>query len=199
MDHFSENEKKILKNCSLLKRLSDEIYNDFLKISYRASFETNTTLLYESQESDDFFIIISGSVGLYKNANDNSAPELIEYLSTGQTIGEMRVIQNRTCSLTVKTTEPTIVLRTSISELCSIENHQCYQSILESIINILNERLFNSNQAIFNTIKNKRRRNKQLIFSLFCTGVLILFLCELGFALYYAMNLTDLCNTVKLS
>jgi CRP-like cAMP-binding protein len=146
--------------------------------------------------SDDFFIIISGSVGLYKKKNQKSKPVFIEELTQGETIDEMRAIQNRTCAFTVITTKPVVALHTSISKLHALENDKCHTAIVDSIIKIITDRLFHSNETIANKIHEKKRKNKQIILILFCMLVLIIFFFELGLGLYYTLNPSDFCNEV---
>lgn len=197
MSDFSEQEKNILRNSPLLKHISEKNYHLFMTISSRAIFGKGDLLLKEGEMSDDFFIIISGTVGLYKKENENSEPEFIETLSSGETIDEMRAIQNRTCALTVIATESVVVLHTSISQLHALENQRCHKAIVEAIIKIISDRLFHSNETILNKIHEKKRKNKQLIFSLFSMVVVIIFLCELGIGLYYNLNPTDFCNWIN--
>jgi len=194
MDNFSIEELIILRNSPLFSNLSEENINKLLTISYRTSFQKDEILLTEGEHSDKFFIIISGSVALYKNDESKLHPELIGSLSTSESFGEMRVIQNRVCSLTVKAAEKTEVLWISISELHSPQNQQCYKSIVDSIVAIINDRLYKSNNFLLNKIKEKRKKVKQLIFTLFICGVFALLICELGLALYYVLNTADFCS-----
>lgn len=93
MSDFSEQEKNILRNSPLLKHLSEKNYQLFMAISSRTTLGKGDLLLKEGEISDDFFIIISGTVGLYKKEDENSDPEFIETLASGETIDEMRAIQ----------------------------------------------------------------------------------------------------------
>ncbi|HHT0592818.1 TPA: Crp/Fnr family transcriptional regulator [Legionella anisa] len=196
MSDFSENEQNILRNSPLLKHLSEENYQTFIAISSRSTFVKGDLLLREGELNDDFFIIVSGAVGLYKKENEQAAPELIDTLGSGETLDEMRVIQNRTCALTVIATEATVVLQTSISRLHALENHQCHDAIVEAVIKIISDRLFHSNETILNKIHEKKRKNKQFICILFGMLVLVVFLCEVGLGLYYTLNPTDFCNNL---
>ncbi|MGL5742480.1 MAG: hypothetical protein ACRCXC_07990 [Legionella sp.] len=109
----------------------------------------------------------------------------------------MRVIKNRTCSLTVIASEPLVVLRMSISHLHALENHHCHAALVAAIIKIINDRLYHSNETILTKVHEKKRKNKQLLFALFSLLVLILFVSELGFALYYALNRSVFCNELN--
>lgn len=194
MNDFTKEELNLLRICPVLQRLSEKNYNEFLSLSSRICFTKEDVLLKEEERSDHFFIIISGSVNLYKNNEKENTSELILSLCNGQTVGEMRLIQNRTISLTVQAAEPTVVLCASINKLRAPENHECYEAMLDSIIAILNDRLTLSNRCILAKINEKKKRTKQLIFTVFVSIVFALLLVEVGFALYYAMNAEDFCN-----
>lgn len=185
MGNFSVNERNILRTCSLLSELSDENFNTFIEISDKASFEKGEILLREGEQSDYLYIIISGDVELYKNVEENDSQQLIGTLSSGQSVGEIRIIRNRTCSLTVKASAPTIVLYTLISKLCSPEYRNCYEGILDSLTCILSDRLMTSNQTIVSKTNKKSNKFKYRLLSLLLVATLVLLLCELGFALYY--------------
>ncbi|KTD69682.1 MULTISPECIES: cyclic nucleotide-binding domain-containing protein [Legionella] len=197
MSDFSENEKNILKNSPLLSHLSAENYEEFLAISSRELFRKGDILLKEGEINDDFFIIVSGTVGLYKKENKNAPPEFIETLSTGETIDEIRVIRNRTCTLTVIAMEEAVVLQTSISKLHALENHPYHDAIIESVIKIISERLLHSNETILNKIHEKKRKNIQIISVLLGMLILVVLLCEVGLGLYHTLNPTDFCNTLN--
>ena len=199
MTDFSKQEMDILKNSTLLNHIADEHFQAFMSISSRVTYPEGAVLLEEGEQSDNFFIIISGAVGLYKQENKTSKPELIATLNGGETIGEMRIIQNRACSLTVKSSQPVVALCASITQLREIENHLCYEAILGSIITIINKRFCHSNETVLSEIHEKKRKNKQLVFSMCSIFVLILFLCELGLAVYYTAYSTDFCNTLNVT
>ncbi|WP_454781328.1 cyclic nucleotide-binding domain-containing protein [Legionella sp. WA2022007384] len=197
MSDFSENEKHILKNSPLLNSLSEENYQAFMGISSRSTFGKSSVLLKEGELNDDFFIIVSGTVGLYKKENKTSASELIGTLTAGETIDEMRVIQNRTCALTVIAMETTVVLQTSISKLHALENHQCHDAIVASVIKIISDRLFHSNETLLDKIHEKKKKNKQMLCVLFGVLVLFIFLCEVGLGLYYTLKPSNFCNDLN--
>lgn len=194
MGDFTHKELDELKACSLLHELPDNVFHQFLALASRINFAEHDILLKEGEHSDQFFIILSGAVGLYKQNTKGKAPELILTLSPGQTLGEMRVIQNRTISLTAKALEPTVVLAFSISTLRSPENQSIYDAILGSIITILNDRLANSNDSVLDNINEKKRKTKQLIFTVLISIVFTILLVEVALALYYAMNSEDFCS-----
>lgn len=186
MDHFSEAEHNLLRACELLKGLSDKNFNTFLSLSQRAAYSKNETLLEEGKHSDYLYIVISGGVDLYKSTGTNQY--LIGSLTTGQSIGEMRVIKNRPCSLTVTTSVPTVVLCILLSKLRHLEYNQCYESILDSIIDILSFRLTYTNDLAVKGSANKKKSWKRYFFPAMVMATMTLLLSEVGVAVYYLLT-----------
>lgn len=186
MDHFSETEHSLLRTSELLKGLSEKNFNTFLSLSHRAAYSKNEILLEEGKHSDYLYIVISGGVDLYKSTGTNQY--LIGSLTSGQSIGEMRVIKNRPCSLTVTTSSSTVVLCILLSKLRHLEYNQCYESILDSIIDILSFRLTNTNTLAVKGGANKKKSWKRYFFPGMVIATAVLFLSELGVALYYLLT-----------
>ena len=188
MGSFSGKEQDMLRSSSLLNEVSDADYQTFVEISDKASYNTGDILLKEGEKSDYLFIILWGEVELYKNDEENGTQHLIGKLGNGQSIGEMRVIRSIPCTLTVKAAEKTVVSYTLISKLRSKEYRQCYESILDSLVLILNERLLSSNQSIAHQPNVKKEKSSSNLFSILLIATLALFIIELGVALYYLIN-----------
>ncbi|CAM4464545.1 MAG: hypothetical protein LEGION0403_FIIPPAGN_02380 [Legionella sp.] len=186
MDNFSEAEHNLLRSSELLKGLSDKNFNTFLSLSHRAAYSKNETLLEEGKHSDYLYIVISGGVDLYKSTGTNQY--LIGSLTSGQSIGEMRIIRNRPCSLTVTTSAPTVVLCVLLSKLRHLEYNQCYESILDSIIDILSFRLTHTNTLAVKGGANKKKSWKRYFFPSVVIATIALFLSEVGVAAYYLLT-----------
>lgn len=182
MNIFSSEERVLLKNCELLRGLSEKNFNTFVDLSQRVSYPKGEVLLEEGASSNYLFIIITGAVELYKATSMKK--HLIGNLTKGQSIGEMRVIKNQPCSLTVVTSAPTVALCISLSKLRSLEYYQCYESILDSILNILSTRLVKTNQLAANALSKKKSKSLRY-FNLAVITVAALFLIEIGVALYF--------------
>lgn len=193
-DILSPNEHALLKNSKLINDLSDQAFEDLLLIAKRVSYKADDILLNEGMESDALFIIISGSVALYKKNFKGTSQRLITTLDKGHTIGEMRIVKNQPCSLTVKAREPTTALMIPISTLRTDKYHQTYRSLLSAIILILNERLKDENISFVQVFDQKLKKMKQLWLSITIIVVLFFLVMELAFAVYYLMYSSDFCN-----
>lgn len=181
MDNFSEKEHAILRNCELLKEMSEKNFNAFISLSQKSSYAQGETILKEGDDSNYLFILLSGTVALYKSTH--TGPSLVGTLSSGQSIGEIRVVKNRPCTLTVVASTPVDVLCIALTKLRNLDYYQCYESILDGIINVLSERLMSANLS---AIKERKKRN--YLWPLLVVVTSILFVCELSVVLYYAYN-----------
>lgn len=184
MSNFSEKESSLLRTCELLKDLSDKNFSTFLNLAERVSHAKGKVLLEEGKHNEHLFIVISGAVDLYKTTGIEQY--LIGTLASGQSIGEMRVVKSLPCSLTVITSAPTVVLSIFVSKLRHMEYNQCYESILDAIINILSCRLIATNALAANG-ENKKQTWRRYLFPALFTTTAVLLLFEIGVAVYYLM------------
>lgn len=194
MESLAQEEVQTLKNSVLLHNLTDESFQHLLSISQRISREKGEFLLLEGQNSDKLFIIISGEIELYKSAKDGKKQHLITTLKTGESLGEMRLVEDKPCILSAKVASPATLLSLSIRELRMKENNQCFLSLLSSIIKILNGRLVVGNKNVATHIGERIKKKKQLSASLIVIAALAFFLVEVGLGLYYLTHTSDFCN-----
>ncbi|CDZ79148.1 bacteriocin-type transport-associated protein [Legionella massiliensis] len=158
-------------------------------MSKRVIFVEGEMLTKEGEKNDNFYILIAGSVGLFKECDKKNINEHIGTLNSGETIGEMRVIKNRECSLTVTASENLTALQAPISLLA--ENAHLYEKFLESIVDIISNRLRETNYFTAKSSLEKKLKKRQLRLSILGIVVLFAFLFELGLGLYYVLNANE--------
>lgn len=185
-------ELAVLKSCQLLKQLPDEVFQKLIDISQIITYQKDDQLLTEGEDSDHLFIIIVGSVSLYK-ATNQSLRRMITTLGVGDSIGEMRILKNQPCSLSVKANETTKVLVTSISAMRAERYHESHY-LLTAIIEIMNTRIIKTNHNILERINEKLKKMKQLYLAIFAIIVISLFLTEVALAMYYVTNTNSFCD-----
>lgn len=191
---YRAEEVNLLKNCQLFHEFDEHEFQQILGTSVRSCFEKGQTIFTEGESSDILCIIISGSVDVYKSEHEGRKQCLITTLSSGESLGEMRLIQDAPCSLTAIAASPVILLQLSVHTLREKENEKCFSLLLISIINILNKRLKLDNQNIVTISGEKRRKVKQLFYSIIVIVTLGALLAELGFAFYYLTHTEDFCR-----
>lgn len=195
MENFSQAEIEILKKTQLLKNFSEENFSAFIKISKRVIFIEGEMLTKEGEENDNFYILITGSVGLFKQCDMNNNNEHIGTLNSGEPIGEMRIIKNGQCSLTIRALETLTVLQAPISLLTEYKN--IHDKLLESIVDIISSRLRETNSFAAKNALEKKWKKRQLRLSILSILVLFVFLFEFGMGLYYVLNANEyLCTKI---
>jgi CRP-like cAMP-binding protein len=80
--------------------ISQEIYHRFGK-----AFAANEVLFREGDEGDELFLILEGSVEVYRSDNTT-----LSYLTEGDIFGEMAIFEGKPRSATIKALEPLKVL-----------------------------------------------------------------------------------------
>lgn len=188
MVNLSAEEVSVLRKSMLLQELSNETFEQFLQISHRASFKHGEILFKEGDYTDYLFIIISGSVDLLKLDEDGYTNRLIETLGPGQSLGELRIIKDQPCLLTVKAHDAATVLCTSLNKLRTPKFSACYKALLHSIIYILNDRLSQGNQSVVKTMHERNKTTKKLAIAFLVIMTLVVLLLEIGAAMYNRCN-----------
>jgi CRP/FNR family cyclic AMP-dependent transcriptional regulator len=185
MSEFSMEARDILKGSALLKRFSDDDFERLLALSTLLNYDEEDIILTENEVNDCLYIIISGTVTLYKTNHRTKTEHVITTLSQGESLREMGVIENRPCSVTVKANGPSVLLSVSIMELRRPENMHCYDALLEGIISIVTHRLALGNESLAMHLYEKTKKRKQLYFALATISILVILFIELGVGAYY--------------
>ncbi|STX50421.1 cNMP-binding protein [Legionella busanensis] len=194
MSELTSKERSLLKNSPLLQTLTEADFEELINISHVVTFNTGQTLLIEGEYSDDIYVIILGQVNLYKKSSAGKKRSLITTLSSGESLGEMRLIKDQPCSLTVEADTPVKLLRLSIQVLKSKPFQHLLNALTLSLAKILSARLTSDNQLVSDKIVERDKKSTQLWVSLIVIFALILFLLEVGLGLYYFLNTDDFCE-----
>lgn len=190
MEIFSAKELEKLKQIPMLNGLSAEAFNQFISLASREEFVKGEVLLKETEPGECLYLIISGSVGLFKKSTDQEQ-ERIATLTAGQSIGELQIVSNRPCSATVIAETDLTVLSMPTKELRRPENETCYKALLDSIILVLTERLTLGNDSVLNEIAEKKRKARHLFATVLGIIALLILLAEVSFGIFITEYPTD--------
>ncbi|WP_165482792.1 cyclic nucleotide-binding domain-containing protein [Legionella gresilensis] len=191
MSELTSKERSLLKNSPLFQTLTEANFEELINISHVVTFNKGQTLLIEGEYSDDIYIIILGQVNLYKKSSAGKKKSLITTLSSGESLGEMRLIKDQPCSLTVEADTPVKLLRLSIQVLRSQPFQHLLNALTLALARILSARLTSDNQLVSDKIVERDRKSTQLWVSLIVIFALILLLLEVGVGFYYFLNTDD--------
>ena len=147
---------EFLKNVFFFKNLSDDEIKLVLAFCHEESFEPGKILFIEGSMADRFYIVLEGTVEVWKNYSDPK-PDLLGIHGCGHFFGEMALVDELPRSATVVAKEPTKVLflyRNDFHEL--IMKHS---SIALSVMRSMSFLVRSSNEAF---VEDLRRRNNEL-------------------------------------
>ncbi|MCX8064435.1 MAG: cyclic nucleotide-binding domain-containing protein [Candidatus Hydrogenedentes bacterium] len=99
------------------------------------SYNKDEVIFYEGSEGSHIYVILEGSVGIYKE------DRLIAELCTGECIGEMGILTKRPRSATAKSLSKTKLLVVSENTLNKMLHKKVAIKFLLNIIFILSERI----------------------------------------------------------
>lgn len=182
MEMFDNHELELLKHSKLLRGLSDENLSKLLTISRKISRTVGETVLSEGEKSDKIYIILSGKVTLFKKDTDGISQQFITTLGPGQSIGEMRLIKDQPCTLTVIVSEPVTLVSMSIAELKMKENNEVFVALLTSTFTILNDRIIDSNKTIAQNqgMSAKLKRHLMVLLGVLSIGGIIYYIYQIS-------------------
>jgi CRP/FNR family transcriptional regulator, cyclic AMP receptor protein len=99
----------LLKNVSLFENLTDEQLNNILAIAHRQTIPAQTVLFHENDHGAAFYIILKGSIKIFKRGT-NGEEKVLSLLQSGDGFGELSLLDGRPRSASAQTLEQSTVL-----------------------------------------------------------------------------------------
>ncbi|AZR74903.1 hypothetical protein BBF96_10840 [Anoxybacter fermentans] len=137
--------KTFLKNETIFGGLTDEELTRVIEIMVIRQFERNVIIFFEGEVGDNFYLVLSGEVRIYKISPDGREKNLA-LIGPGDFFGEMALIDKKTRSATAETMSKTrlgVIHQKHFSDLIDQ-----YPEIALKMIVQLTERLRRANQQI---------------------------------------------------
>ncbi len=98
-----------LKNVSFFYEMEPGFYKDLINISKIVTLPENTTIFNENDEADNLYIILKGSIKIFKDFEDKSHKEIAKR-TENEILGEMAIFNNKPRSASAVTdTETTMI------------------------------------------------------------------------------------------
>ncbi len=102
-------------------------------------------IVVEGETGDCLYLIVEGSVEILKNVSDSSSDsmERIATLGTGETFGEMAIVDLQKRSATVRTLEQSVVLKLTHKDIFNIakKNNYIYSIVIMNLAREISRRL----------------------------------------------------------
>ncbi|QMV43799.1 Crp/Fnr family transcriptional regulator [Cohnella cholangitidis] len=134
-----------LKKVSLFDNLNDEQLEHILRISHRRSLAAGTTLFHEKEMGLTFYVVLSGSIKLFTRSNTGEE-KILSLVNSGESFGELSLLDGRPRSATAQTLEPTTVLELSSEQFMDLL--QAHFDITRGILAELCRRLRTTNEHV---------------------------------------------------
>ncbi|MFC4600417.1 Crp/Fnr family transcriptional regulator [Cohnella hongkongensis] len=108
-----------LKKVSLFDNLNDEQLEHVLRISQRKTFPAGTLLFQEKELGLAFYVVLSGSIKLFTRGG-NGEEKILSLVSSGESFGELSLLDGRPRSASARTLEKTTVLELASEQFMSL-------------------------------------------------------------------------------
>lgn len=185
---------KLLSSLSIFQGFTPDELTEIQNVSDKQDLEPNVDLITEGETAEDFFVLLNGKAHVLKSEkNEQGSQEYkLATLSAGDVCGEIAFIDHLPRSSTVRTVEPTTVLRISSASILKTPHgkeilHKLTHNIGKTSIKRLrdfNDQYLYSLQETFNLLKQRQ------MFGMFFIVVLAAF--SLVTITEYVIRLLDL-------
>jgi len=136
---------ELLRKVQLFESLNTVQMQSVLGISNKETYPSGMVLFRENDPGSAFFIVLSGSIKIYK-ANPSGEEKILSVFRAGESFGELSLIDGKPRSATAQTLEETTVL--VISGDGFMELLKSNFDITQSIMAELCRRLRDTNQHV---------------------------------------------------
>ncbi|REJ19014.1 MAG: Crp/Fnr family transcriptional regulator [Paenibacillaceae bacterium] len=136
---------ELLRKVSLFDQMTDEQLEHILSIAQRRTFPAGTVLFHENDYGAAFYVILKGSIKIFKRSAKGEE-KVLTLLQSGDSFGELSLIDGRPRSASAATLEPTSVL--VIAEQPFHELLRTHYDITRRIMAELCQRLRDTNQHV---------------------------------------------------
>jgi len=103
---------ELLRKVQLFESLDDDQLNHILSIANKQTLAAGTVLFHEHDIGASFYVILKGSIKIFTRSKDGEE-KVLSMLQSGESFGELSLIDGRPRSASAQTLEPTTVLSVS--------------------------------------------------------------------------------------
>lgn len=157
--------KKFLRTNALFGGLMDDELDKLISYLKEESFSKGEDIIKEGETGGCLYFIVSGAVKILKNVEDEDGEvrrETIAYLKTGDTFGEMELIDIQGRAATVQAMEDTITVTLSNMDLYHIQQWrlQTYTMIIMNLAREISRRLRKMDALVASSIFHEHKRDE---------------------------------------
>ncbi len=155
-----KNTEKVLRNSQFFLSLKNEDISKIAPHFKLVSFSRGDVILHEDEIADRFFVIVEGSVEVWKNhATENSARLAVK--SRGNIFGEMALIDDEPRSATIVATEDCKVLQVHKSDFYKLS--ETHPVIIFAVLRALSRAIRQSNDSFVASLSKQNQELQQAL------------------------------------
>jgi len=149
----------VLATVGIFEHLSADELQRVAGLGQRRSFATGETLMEQGEPGDCLHTILSGCVRVERSQPEGGEPLFVAELGSGETVGEMGVLNNTARSASVVATEPTETLELGSDAVTIILAD--YPDVAAALLRLMSERLrsttvLNALRIVHDTLSRER-------------------------------------------
>jgi CRP/FNR family cyclic AMP-dependent transcriptional regulator len=134
-----------LKKVSLFDNLNDEQLEHILRLATRRTILPGSILFHEKEMGMTFYFILAGSIKLFTKSS-NGEEKVLSLVNSGESFGELSLLDGRPRSASAQTLETTTVLELSSEQFMALM--QSHFDITRGILAELCRRLRQTNEHV---------------------------------------------------
>lgn len=137
---------EFVRKAPLFSQLNEQQLQAVAQISGRKSYKAGTVLFHEKELGSVFYMVYSGSVKVY-TSGANAEEKILSIFKSGESFGELSLIDGKPRSASAQTLEDSIVLEITGSDFLKLLRH--HFDITLAIMQELSNRLRDTNQHVY--------------------------------------------------
>jgi len=144
------------RDHSLFQDLSDEDFKKLLDISQKIIVEEGGYFIHEGEIAENFYFILSGTVAITKSDAHHEHEHCIAYLSKGDTVGEMALLDHQARSASAKGATHAELLRIPFQKLKELaKTSPAFDKMLLHITESISSRIRQTNTAVVEALEKQ--------------------------------------------
>jgi len=158
------NSQRTIRDSTLFQGLSDHDLGSILKISDKIDIEEGNYFIHEGEKAENFYFILSGRVAIIKSGSHGTEEHVITCLESGDTVGEMALLDNKCRSASAKAITPCELLRFPYHTLKAVGKQSAlYDQIIQNIYSSITNRLDNNNTTVVTALEKQLEEYKMRV------------------------------------
>ena len=181
----------LLQQCSLFQDLTPTQLKELMPAFATQTFKENEYILHEGDAATAVFIIKEGDVEVLKKEMHSNEQHHLSYLSKGDIVGELALIDQGPRSASVRALTATQVLAIDLADLQALAKQQtghtelpAYYKILSSVARDVGTRLRQANTTVVESLRTQLQLEKTRV----AMGNLLVILIALVSFYTFALN-----------